>query len=299
MDWLNFHHLRYFYVVAREGSIARASQLLHTSSPSISVQLKQLEQQLGEPLFVKQGRRLVLTEVGNQVREYAEQIFTLGSELVATVRGQPGGRTIRVRVGIADSVPKELAARLLAPVFDSGKTVRSIVREGPAERLLADLALHQLDLVLLDEPPPAISRLKVFQHPLGEATIGVFGAGEAYTKLRRRFPQSLADQPFVLPLEGSLLRRLFDDFCREANLQVEPVAEVEDSGLAKTLAREGRGLLLAPTVLATTLRQHYGLRRIGELPDVSVPYFACTVARRVDDELIAYVLQRARDLLGE
>jgi LysR family transcriptional regulator, transcriptional activator of nhaA len=299
MDWLNFHHLRYFYVVAREGSIARASELLHTSSPSISVQLKQLEQQLGERLFIKQGRQLVLTEVGNQVREYAEQIFSLGSELIATVRGQPGGRAARVRIGIADSVAKELAARLLAPIFDSGKPVRSIVREGPAERLLADLALHQLDLVLLDEPPPAISRLKVFQHPLGEAAIGVFASVQTAAKLRRRFPQSLADQPFVLPLEDSLLRRAFDDFCREANLQVAPVAEVEDSGLAKTLAREGRGLLLAPTVLRQTLRDHYGLRRIGELPNVRVPYIACTVARQVHDPLIAWVLQRARDLLGE
>jgi LysR family transcriptional regulator, transcriptional activator of nhaA len=297
MDWLNFHHLRYFYVVVREGSIARASQLMHTSPPSISVQLKQLEQQLGERLFVKQGRRLVLTEVGCQVRDYAEQIFSLGSELLATVRGQPGGRAQRLRVGIADSVAKELAARLLAPVFDAEQAVRSIVREAPAERLLADLALHQLDLVLLDEPPPAISRLKVFQHPLGEAAIGVFAAGDAAAKLRRRFPQSLASQPFVLPLEGNLLRRVFDDFCREASLEVTPVAEVEDSGLAKTLAREGRGLLLAPTVLASTLRQHYGLRSVGELPDVRVPYIACTVARRVDDLLISWVLQRARDLL--
>lgn len=297
MDWLNFHHLRCFHAVAREGSIARASRVLHTSSPSISVQLRKLEQNLGARLFTRRGRHLVLTDVGAIVRDYAEQIFALGSELIGTLRTGDAGRFVRLRVGVGDSVAKELAARLLLPVFDATETVRPIVHEGKAEALLAELALHHLDVVLLDEPPPTIQRLKVFQHPLGDAAIGVFGVDGG--KLRRRFPASIADAPFVLPTEHHVLRRAFDRFCEESALRVTVAAEVEDSGLAKTLAREGRGLLLAPTVLTKTLARHYGLERVGELPRVRIPYVACTVARQVDNPAVARVLSDARNLLSD
>ncbi|MFN3243270.1 MAG: LysR family transcriptional regulator [Planctomycetota bacterium] len=299
MDWLNYHHLRYFHAVAREGSIARASRLLHTSPPTISVQLQKLEEHLGTKLLVKQGRGLALTDAGAVVRDYADRIFSLGSELVDAVRSRTGSGAARVRIGVADSVPKELAARLLEPLFQSSAGVRATVHEGPAERLLADLALHAFDLVLLDEPPPAITRLKVFQHELGAARIGVFGAGPIDARTRRRFPGSLDGAPFVLPVEDNLLRREFEGYCRAAGLRVRIVAEVEDSALAKTLARDDRGLLLAPIVLANTLRKHYGLRRIGELDGLVIPYVACTVAQRVDDPQISRVLERARDLLEQ
>tara|TARA_R110002072_G_scaffold273219_4_gene433826 strand:+ start:16967 stop:17866 length:900 start_codon:yes stop_codon:yes gene_type:complete len=299
MSWLNYHHLRYFHAVAQAGTIARASERLHTSPPSISVQIRQLEEHLGEPLFRKRGRNLELTEVGEMVRDYAEQIFALGSELVESVQGSADGRPSRMRIGIADAVPKELAARLLQPLFDADSPVRVTVQEGAGEQLLADLALHRSDLVLLDERPAAIARLKVFTHALGQAPIGVYGTGANYKQLRRRFPASLTDQPFVLPLEDNLMRREFDDFCRDRDLRITMVAEVEDSALAKTLAREGRGLLLAPAVLAPALRKHYLLHQIGVLPDLSMPYFACTVARRIANPLISQVLERARNLLQD
>lgn len=299
MDWLNYHHLRYFHAVAREGSIARASRLLHTSPPSISVQLQKLEEHLGTELFVKQGRGLALTDAGSLVRDYADQIFSLGTELIDAVRSRSGKAASRVRIGIADSVPKELAARLLEPLFQSSSGVRATVHEGPAERLLADLALHSFDLVLLDEPPPTIARLKVFQHELGAARIGVFGADPIDARTRRRFPSSLDGAPFVLPVEDNLLRREFEGYCREVGVRVQVVAEVEDSALAKTLARDNRGFLLAPTVLANTLRKHYGLRRLGELDGLVIPYVACTIAQRVDNPQITRVLERGRNLLAQ
>lgn len=299
LDRLNFHHLRYFHTVAHEGSIARASRLLHTSPPSISVQLRQLEQQLGEPLFTKQGRTLTLTAVGETVRDYADQIFALGGELVATVRGSSTGRAALLRFGVADSVAKELAARLLGPVFETEQPCRAIVREGPAEGLLAELALHRLDVVLLDEPPSAVARLKLFQHALGDAAIGVFGDEATAARLRRRFPASLGGAAFVLPMVGNLLRSTFDAFCRTEGLAVNVVAEVEDSGLAKTLAREGRGLLLAPSALSSVLKQHYGLHRIADLPDVRLPYVACTARRRIDSPHVLRVLAAGRDLLRQ
>lgn len=297
IDRLNFHHLRYFHVVAHEGSIARASRVLHTSPPSISVQLRQLEQQIGERLFSKQGRSLVLTAVGETVRDYADQIFALGGEMMATVRGAPGGRGTLLRFGVADSVAKELAAKLIGPAFETEQPCRAIVREGPAERLLAELALHRLDVVLLDEPPPSLARLKLFQHPLGEAAIGVFAPAATARALRRRFPTSLAGAAFVLPVAGNLLRAAFDSFCRTAGLTVAVAAEVEDSGLAKTLAREGRGLLLAPVALAPVLDRHYGLQRVGDLPEVKIPYIACTAWRRIDSPALQSVLAAGRDLL--
>lgn len=296
-NWLNFHHLRYFHAVARDGSIARAAKRLHTSPPSISVQLQKLEEHLGQPLFVKQGRGLVLTQVGQLVRDYAEEIFGLGTELVETVQGG-GVRAARVRIGIADSVPKELAARFVQPLFDAEEPTRVIVREGDGERLLADLALHSLELVLLDEPPAAISRLKVFQHQLGDAQIGVFSARDGDRKLRRKFPESLRGAPFVLPLEDNLLRREFERWRSQNGLAIEVAAEVEDSALAKTMAREGRGLFLAPVVLSAPLGEHYGLRLIGELGDLHIPYVACTVARRTESRGIANVLEAARSLLA-
>ena len=297
-DWLNYHHLRYFHVVAREGSIARASRVLHTSPPSISTQLRQLEASLGERLFRRQGRGLALTEVGQLVQEYAEQICALGGELVETVRGRPSTRPALIRIGIAEAVPKELSARLLEPLFEGDERVRVVVHEDVAEQLLAELALHRCDLVLLDEPPATISRLKVFQHALGDAAIGVFGRRAVAAKLRRRFPESLDGSPFVLPIEDQLLRREFDRWAAERELRVDIAAEVEDSALLKVLARGGRGLLLAPSVLASTLEKHHGLTRVGELPDVRLPYLACTVARRIANPLVARVLDRARDLLA-
>lgn len=297
LDRLNFHHLRYFHVVAHEGSIARASKVLHTSPPSISVQLRQLEQQLGEKLFSKQGRNLALTAVGETVRDYADQIFALGGELMATVRGAPGGRGTLLRFGVADSVAKELAARLIGPAFETTQPCRAVVREGPAERLLAELALHRLDVVLLDEPPPSLARLKLFQHPLGDAAIGVFGKQPVARRLRRGFPGSLAGEAFVLPVAGNLLRAAFDGYCRTARLEVAVTAEVEDSGLAKTLAREGRGLLLAPAALSSVLADHYGLHRIADLPGVRIPYVACTAWRQIDNAPLQRVLAAGRDLL--
>lgn len=297
-DGINYHHLRYFHAVAREGSITRASKLLHTSPPSISVQIKQLEQQLGQPLFLREGRGLTLTPVGELVRDYAEQIFVLGTELMDVVRGDHRVRVTRLRVGVADSVPKELAVRLLTPAFTAQDPVRTIVHEASAEQLLAELAIGRHDLVLLDEPPPTIRRLQVFAHALGDAVVGVFGKPDVAKQIRRRFPESLAGSSFVLPLEGNLLRSAFDGYCHAKELRVNIAAEVADSGLAKALARDGRGLLLAPGVLKSTLEKNYALRCIGELDDLRLPYYACTAARRVDDPVVDRILRQGRDLLS-
>lgn len=293
MEWLNFHHLRYFYVVARDGSIARASRTLHVSQPSISTQLRQLERAFGEKLFQKQGRGLVMTDMGRLVFGYAEQIFGLGRELLDTVRDRPTGQPLRVQVGIADVVPKELAFRLLRPLLDGVEPVRLVVREDRPDRLLAELELYRLDLVVADVPAAHLGKVKAFQHPLGSSAIAVFGARKLAARLQRGFPESLRGQPFVLPLDDSELRRDFDAWRHGAGLPIEVRAEVEDSALAKTFAAAGMGLVLAPEVLAPDLLRR-GLVPIGTLPDVRCRYYALTVERRVKHPAVVRLLAAAR-----
>ncbi len=294
MEWLNFHHLRYFFVVAREGSIAKASALLHTSQPAISTQLRLLERALGEKLFHKQGRGLAMTETGRLVFGYAEQIFTLGRELLDSVRDRPTGAPVRVQIGIADVVPKDLAFRLLEPLLAGVDRARVVVREDGHERLLAALALFQLDLVIADSPIGAGTRVKAFHHPLGTSPIAVFGREDRVHALRGEFPRSLHGQPFVLPLEDSGLRREFDAWLHTCGIVVEVVAEVEDDALARPLAAAGHGFLLAPTVLAPDLRRSRGMAKVADVPGVVASYYAITVARRVDNPAAVRLVAAAR-----
>lgn len=293
MDWLNFHHLRYFFTVVRDGSIARASRSLHVSQPSISTQLRQLERSLGEKLLQKQGRGLVPTDIGRLVYGYAEQIFGLGRELLDTVRDRPTGRPVRVQVGVADVVPKDLAFRLLQPLVAGPEPARLVVREDHPERLLADLALYHLDLVVADVPAAAGTKVKAYHHLLGESAVGVFGVRKLAKRLQAGFPRSLQGQPFVLPLDDNELRRDFDAWQHTSGIAVDVRAEVEDSALGKTLAAAGIGFVLAPQVLANDLRQR-GLVGVGTLPGLSCRYFAITVERRVKHPAVARLLATAR-----
>lgn len=293
MDWLNFHHLRYFFTVARDGSIARASRALHVSQPSISTQLGQLERALGEKLFQKQGRGLALTDIGRLVYGYAEQIFGLGRELLDAVRDRPTGRPVRVQVGVADVVPKDLAFRLLQPLVAGPESVRLVVREDQPERLLAELALFHLDLVIADVPAAAGTKVKAFHHLLGQSDVAVFGVPKLARRLQAGFPASLHGQPFVLPLDDSELRRDFEVWQRTQGLGVDVRAEVEDSALGKTLAAAGLGFVLAPQVLAADLRRR-GLVSVGAVPGLACRYFAITVERRVKHPAVARLLATAR-----
>ena len=294
MDWLNYHHLRYFWAVAREGSIARASKQLHVSQPSISTQLRQLERSLGEKLLQKHGRGLQLTDMGRFVLGYAEQIFSLGRDLLDAVRDQPTGQPVRLQVGIADVVPKQLSHRLLAPLLVGDPPVRIVVQEDRPERLLAELAVFALDVVIADVPAAVGSRVRAFHHPLGSSPVGVFGTRKVAAPLRRGFPGSLRDQPFVLPLEQAELRRDFDALLRDRDIRVRIVAEVEDSALQKTFARDGAGLVLAPTVLAHDLAETHGLVACGTMPGLQARYFAITVDRRVKHPAFPLLLRSAR-----
>jgi LysR family transcriptional activator of nhaA len=292
MEWLNYHHLRYFWTVAKEGSLARAAAALHVSPPSISEQIHELEDTLGEKLFRREGRANKLTDAGQVVFGYAEDIFTLGRELVNAVKQRPGTRALRFYVGVVDSFPKLVTNEILAPVFTMSQTVHVICREGKMADLLAQLAAHRLDLVLADEPASSSANFKTFSHPLGETTTTFCAEQKLAANLKRGFPQSLNHAPALLPAENTTLRRALEHWFRERHIAPRVVAEFEDLALMKVMAAEGRGFIAVPTIATRHAVAHYGFRTIGEAGECRSQFHAITVERRMAHPAVALITGR-------
>lgn len=299
MPSLNYHHLLYFWVVAREGSVARAARELELAQPTVSGQIRALENSLGERLFQRTGRNLVLTEVGTVVYRYAEEIFGLGRELQETLRGRPAGGPVRFVVGVADQLPKLVVRRLLEPAFELADPVRVIVRDGPPERLVADLAIHTLDLVLTDAPIAPTIRVRAFNHALGECSVTVFGVAKLAAAYQKGFPRSLDGAPFILPNEGSALRRTFEQWCVENALRPRVVAEVDDSALLMTLGEGGLGLFAAPSIVEAEVSRQYGVRSLGKLDRVRERFFALSIDRKLKHPAVVAICDRAREELAK
>lgn len=297
MAWLNYHHLLYFWTVAREGSIARATRKLHLTQPTISAQIHRLEESLGERLFVRSGRRLALTEVGQVVYRYAEEIFTLGRELQDVLAGQPTGRPLRLSVGIADQLPKLLAHRLLAPAFGLAEPVHLLCREGKPDRLFADLTTHELDLVLSDAPVTAETRVRAFNHLLGETGVAVFGVAPLAEKYRRGFPGSLDGAPFLFPAAGTTLRHSLEEWCDRHRVRPSIVGEFSDSALLKVFGMGGLGLFAAPTAIGDDIRRQYEVKAIGPLDGIHEAFYAITVERRLRHPAVVAISEAARERL--
>ena len=294
MPWLNYHHLLYFWTVARLGSIARATEELHLTQPAISAQLRTLEHALGEKLFQKSGRNLVLTEVGRLVFRYADEIFTTGRELQETLAGRPSTRPARFAVGVADAMPKLLAYRLLEPALGTDQPVRLLLREDKPERLLADLAIHELDLVLADAPVPPTVKVRAHSHLLGESGVTVFGTTPLSNAYRRRFPRSLDGAPFLLPTDNSALRRSLDGWFAAQEVRPLAIAEIEDSALLNAFGQRGVGLFAAPTVMEAEVRRQYGVRVVGRIEDVRERFYAISVERKITHPAVLAITRAAR-----
>lgn len=292
MEWLNYHHLRYFYVAAKEGSLARAAAALHVSQPSISEQISELEGALGEALFQRVGRNNKLTDAGQVVFNYAEEIFTLGGELMNAVQQRPGVRTVRLNVGVADSFPKLVTNEILKPVFAQPQPVHIVCREGKLDDLLAQLVAHRLDVVLADEPAPSSTNFKVFSHALGESTVTLCAEPKLATKLKRNFPQSLNRAPALLPAENTVLRRVLETWFRAHDVKPNVVAECEDLALMKVLAAEGRGFIAVPTVALKEAVSRYQFRSLGQATGCHLQFCALTAERRIAHPLVALITER-------
>lgn len=294
MEWLNYHHLLYFWVVVREGGLVPAGRVLRLSHPTLSAQVHALEGRLGHKLFTRVGRKLVPTDVGRMVYRYAEEIFSLGNELLEAVRGRPSGQPLRLDVGVLDAVPKLVVRRLLDPALRLAEPVRIVVHEGSYERLLSELALHNLDIVLADAPVPSGSSVRVFSHPLGECGVGIFGKAELARRYRRKFPGSLQGAPLLLPLEGSPLRRALEQWFESNRLRPRVVGEFEDDALLKVFGGDGLGLFPAPLAIQREVRSRHGVALLGELAGIRQRFYAVSVRRRLEHPAVVALTEAAR-----
>ncbi|MGH8261046.1 MAG: LysR family transcriptional regulator [Steroidobacteraceae bacterium] len=295
---LNYQHLLYFWTVVRAGSIARACEELHLSAPAISAQLKTLEARLGEQLLVRSGRTLVPTEIGRIVYGYAEEIFGLGRDLLSALAQRPTGRPLRLVAGIDDVMPKEIACRLLEPALRLAQPVRLICREGSLERLTADLATRDLDVVLSDAPLSPRPNIRAYNHPLGRCEVLWMGPSAAARKLRRNFPRSLNGVPVLLPTDDTAIRRSLDQWFDRHEVNPIVVGEFEDYALLREFARAGHGIAPVPAILAQRFHGRYGFAAAGRADGVEAQFFAISLERRIRHAALAAIVERAETAFG-
>jgi LysR family transcriptional activator of nhaA len=297
LDWLNYHHLVYFFLVVREGGLKPAAAALRLSHSTISAQIHALEEMLGEPLFVRQGRRLVLTDVGKTVHSYAAEIFGLGRELLDAVRGRPTGRPLRLEVGVADALPKLVAHRLLAPARSLPQGVHLICREGRHDRLLAELSVHGLDVVLAETPVPVGSPVRAFSHLLGECGVSFFAAPKLRDRFRGPLPAVLDEAPLLLPTENSSLRRTLDEWFHRHRVRPAIVGEFEDAALLHVFGADGAGIFPAPSVVESAVRRQNQVALVGRTLEIKERFFALSMARRLEHPAVVAISSSARGKL--
>lgn len=278
---LNYKHLQYFLQVATTGSVNRAAEKLHLTPQTLSGQIKGFEERLGVALFQRKGRKLELTEAGKLALSYADEIFRIGAELEESLGEAPGARMTPFRVGISDAVPKTISHRLLMPALGLAEPVKLICREGRLERLVAELAIHRLDIVLANKPMPANVEVKGYNHPLGECGVAFFAGRALARKLGRGFPGNLEGMPMLLPGEDSALRAPLLRWLEKKGVNPRIAGEFDDSALMKSFGEAGLGVFPAPAVIATEVARHYQVARIGQTDEIRERYFAITVERHV------------------
>ena len=297
MVWLNDCHLLYFWTIAREGSIARASAYLHLTPQTISGQLKLLEEAVGEPLFHRVGRGLVLSDTGVLVKQYADEIFSIGAELAQRVSDKQPGAPLSVNIGIVDSIPKLIAYRMLEPVLSFDSPVKLSCREGSLEKLLAELALHKIDMVLSDRALPTGLGVKAYNHSLGSSDVGLFVQKKQAAKYTRKFPASLNHAPFLLPAIDSTMRHALEEWFQQISVSPRVVAEFEDSALLKTFGAAGVGIFPAPSAIADEVEKMYNARLIGTATGVSETFYAISPERKLKNSAIVRINEVAHEWL--
>jgi LysR family transcriptional activator of nhaA len=294
MDFLNFHHLRYFWTVARKGGVRKAAEELGVSQPSISAQLKVLEGAIGEKLFRRSGRNLVLTEAGQIALSYADEIFSAGRELVNAVKQHPGSRALRLTVGMTDALSKLIAFEILKPAFNFPSPTHVICRQAELGPLIHKLQAHRLDLVLSDEPASSTLNARIFNHRLGHSGVTFCAVPALAAKLRRNFPRSLHGAPALLPSENMGARIALETWFDEQGVRPRIVGEFEDASLMMVAASFGQlGFTMTPTVVGRAVLKHYGLKVIAEVQECGNDFYAITAERRVKHPVAAAITEHA------
>lgn len=301
MQWLNYHHLFYFYTVAKEGSVVAAAAKLRLSQPTISTQLKQLEDSLGHTLFERRGKRLVLSEAGRLSFKFADEIFSLGEEFKSTLgRGEVLSSVRKVRIGVTDSLPKLVCYRILEPLLSVEPPAHPICVEGKHQELLSRLATYELDLVLADAPNPGGTSIRAFNHLLGQCGVSFFGVAKLATRYKRGFPASLDAAPLLLPIEGTMLRASLDRWFDDIGIRPRTVGEIEDSALIKVFGESGEGLFPVPSIIEQDVKRHYKVSLVGRLEEVNEQFYLITLERRIKNPVVSEIISAARGaLFGE
>ncbi len=298
MEFLNYHHLRYFWVVAKEGGLRKAADKLHVSQPTISAQIAALESVLDEKLFRRGGRALTLTEAGHRVLSYAEEIFSLGQELLDAARQQPGARPLRIHIGITDSLPKLVSYEIIKPIFQLAQPVQAVCREGKASDLLGQLAAHRLDIVLADEPAPSSLPIKVFNHFLGDCGMSFCAERKLAASLKRKFPGSLNNAPVLLPASNTILRQSLEKWFQAEGIRPRLMAEFDDAALMKVAAVDGLGFFAVPTLVVKEAVARYGFKTIGCTEECRQQFHAITAERKLTHPAVVAITSNARAALS-
>lgn len=297
MESLNYHHLRLFQAVAREGNLTRASAWLHLTPQTVSSQVKEMERAMGESLFKRSGRRMVLTDAGAVALRYADEIFSLGKELQETLRGQPADRPLRLLVGSPEGMPKLIVHRLLEPAIRLEEPVQMVCYERSPTSLLADLSVHRLDVVLADCPIPPSAKVRAYNHLLGSCGVCFMASPKLADRLRRGFPGSLHGAPVLLPTGDAVVRRDLDRWFETKNIRPQIVGEFEDSALLKSFGQAGVGFFAIPSVVEAEVSRQYQVKAIGRTDEILESYYAISVERRVRHPAVVAICEAARTAL--
>lgn len=295
MTHLNYKHLRYFWVVAKTGSIAKAADQLHLTPQSISGQLTEFANTLGVDLFRKVGRNLELTESGQRVLGYADEIFSMGDELMGVIQDQRNRKARSLRVGLADSISKSIAYRLLEPTYQEQESIRLICREGRLLSLLSELSVNRLDLIIADKPMPSNVHVKGFNHLIGESHVALFGKSSLVGKLKRKFPESLHQAPLLMIGEDAAVRIKINQWLTQHNIHPAIKGEFDDSALMKAFGQAGEGLFFAPSAIADDICRQYQVVKLADVPSVTEQVYAITTERQLTHPVIKTICKIGRD----
>lgn len=300
-EWLNYHHLLYFWMTVKEGGVTSAARRLHVSQPTVSGQIRALEEQVGERLVERRGRSVVPTETGRLVFEHAQAVFEAGGHLVDVLHGRAAAGPRRLVVGVADALPKLVAHRILARALQLEEPVAIVAREGAPDQLLQGLVAGELDMALSDEPVRAPPGVRAFHHVLGESGVTFFGAKSLVSGLgpRAKFPGVLEGAPLLLPGDGSSLRRSLDAWLLEHGLRTRVVGEFDDLALMKAFGQEGAGFFAAPSVVEAEVVRQHRVAVVGRTDEVKERFYAISLERRLRHPAVVAVCEGARkDLFG-
>ncbi len=289
MNRLNYHHLLYFWLVARERGLANACAKLRLSPSTISGQIHALEHTLDQKLFTKKGRRLELTDMGRIVYRYADEIFTLGKELQDAIHDRPAGKPLRLQVGIVDVIPKLVVKRMLAPALSLGIPVHLICVEDRLERLMASLAMHELDVVLADSTGESSVSLKTFNHLVMDCPTVMLGSKKLYQRCCGKFPLSLRGAPLLLPTMNTALRRAMDHWLSDKNMLPQIMGEFDDRALLEVYGESGLGIFPVPALIADAVVKQFKVWKIGVLKEIREKFYAITVERRITHPAVAAI----------